>query len=125
MVVGNGLPVTGSGIVFGASTSLPFTLTLILSIGGVAGSGTSVAALDILESRAKTSHSNLPSIEVHDWENHFVVAPHQIPIVHVETLESSQLAILSQVGVLRPAQKRLEIREASRTIVENQTQFVA
>src|ERR1035438_7452535 len=44
MVVGNGLPVTGSGIVFGASTSLPFTLTLILSIGGVAGFGTSVAA---------------------------------------------------------------------------------
>ena len=37
MVVGTGLPETGSGIVFGTSTSLPFTLTLILSTGGGAG----------------------------------------------------------------------------------------
>jgi hypothetical protein len=45
--------------------------------------------------------------------------------VQVETFEPPQLAIPSQVGVLRPPQKRVEIHEANRAIAENQAQLIA
>ena len=48
MVVGTGLPLIGSGIVFGTSTSLPSTFTLIFSTGGGAGLGSIVVVADIL-----------------------------------------------------------------------------
>jgi hypothetical protein len=45
MVVGTGLPVIGSGIVLGTSTSRPSTFTLNVSTGGgVAGGGLAVVA---------------------------------------------------------------------------------
>ena len=42
---------TGSGVVFGTSTSRPSTLTLIFSTGGGAGLGSVVAAVDMLVQR--------------------------------------------------------------------------
>src|SRR4030088_1190729 len=50
MVVGSGLPESGSGMVFGASMSRPSTFTLILSTGEGAGLVSVAIVADILKS---------------------------------------------------------------------------
>ena len=64
-------------------------------------------------------------IQIHDWENHFVITPHHIALVQMETLEFPQLPILCEHRVLRPAQERLEIHDSLFPVVEDKPQLVA
>src|SRR2546428_2729056 len=68
--------------------------------------------------------SDFATVKVSDWENHFIITPHQITIVKAELLEFPQLPVLRKVWIPRLAQKRLEIHDSNYSIIEGQTNLV-
>src|SRR6266581_6004465 len=68
--------------------------------------------------------SDFSTVKISDWENHFIITPHQITVVKVELLESPQLPVLRNVWVARLAQKSLEIHDSNYPIIEGQTNLV-
>jgi hypothetical protein len=75
MVVGTGLPETGSGIVFGTSISRPSTFTLIFSIAGAAGLFSVVAAVDILFNAKAQRHEGANGFNLFRVVFHRIVNP--------------------------------------------------
>src|SRR5579863_5585251 len=68
---------------------------------------------------------NLSAMQIGDGEEHLVIAPHQVSMMQMETLELLHLSVLGQLGIPRLAQKGFKIHNLFKAIIKFQAELVS